>query len=86
MRLLASLILVVSLSSCARIVAWERAEVLETPANYHPLATTPREAAEYIRRNIPRKTLKKWDAHVSDDTLIIEVESTDGNAVKGSAR
>ena len=74
------------LPSCASVMQWERREVNRAPLNYRPLATTPAEVDAYLKRNVPRKTLKKWDAHVSDDTVIVQGVDSSGNTFEGLAR
>lgn len=85
MRALIILSAVLLLPSCASMMAREHAMMLRAPTNYRPLATTPAEVDAYIKRNVPRKTLKKWDAHVSDDTVIINGVYSSGNTFEGLA-
>ncbi len=72
MRSLAlSLIAVSSLSGCGSMAM--QSERGARPSYYRPLATTPGEVEAYLKRNVGAKKLKKWNGHVSDDTLVIDI-------------
>lgn len=44
--------------------------------------TNPMEVEAYLKKHVDAKTLKKWDAHISDDTVILELQ----NGMEGIAK
>lgn len=48
--------------------------------NYAPFGNSPAEVDAYLKKHVDKKTLKKWDTHVSDDTVIVEFNGNGATA------
>lgn len=66
-RLIFVLIGILSLSSYAG--------ASPTLGNLH----TPKDVDSYLKNHLSKKTLKQWDNHVSDDTVIIDLSTVSDN-------
>jgi hypothetical protein len=45
---------------------------------------TPHDVAMYLEKSVGKDTLRKWDSHVSDDAVLVQIYDQNGNKT-GSA-